>query len=97
MVLEMEHDMKCRTCKAHCKWAGEEESDHGKCLVGYVPVTNEDRVKSMSAKELAELFKSPLFFDKPWCTLHESPCRHLNDDGFHCAECLVDWLEKEAE
>ena len=39
---------RCKTCKARCVYAGRcETSVHGKCLVGYVPITNADVVRSM--------------------------------------------------
>ena len=46
--------MKCKTCKSSCAWAGKEESEHGKCLVGYTPITNADRIRSMTDEELAD-------------------------------------------
>ena len=59
------------------------------------PQTNADRIRAMSDEELAEFFKSPLFFNKPWCCLHEKPCRHLDRKEFLCAECLLEWLKQE--
>lgn len=59
--------------------------------------TNADRIRAMTDEELAELFKSPLFFNKPWCCLHENPCRHLDSKEFKCAECLLDWLKEANE
>ena len=59
------------------------------------PMTNADRIRAMSDEELAEFFKSPLFFNKPWCCLHEKPCRHLDRKEFLCAECLLEWLKQE--
>ena len=50
--------MKCKTCKSSCVWAGKEESEHGKCLVGYKPITNADRIRSMTDEELAEFFET---------------------------------------
>ena len=77
----------------------------GSGKVAYVPVvvnakqskpqTNADRIRAMSDEELAEFFKSPLFFNKPWCCLHETPCRHLDRKEFLCAECLLEWLKQE--
>lgn len=45
--------MECKTCKSHCVWAGQEKSEFGKCLVGYTPKTNADRIRSMTDEELA--------------------------------------------
>ena len=44
--------MKCKTCKSHCVWVGQEKSELGKCLVGYTPITNADRIRAMSDEEL---------------------------------------------
>jgi hypothetical protein len=51
--------MNCKTCKSPCAWAGKEESEHGKCLVGYTPITNADCVRAMSDEELAEWLSCP--------------------------------------
>ena len=61
------------------------------------PRTKGDLVRSMPDEELAELFESPLFVNKPWCTLHEEPCRQLDSDEFMCSECLLNWLKQEVE
>lgn len=45
--------MNCQTCKASCVWVGKEQSEHGKCLVGYVPKTNAECIRSMTDEELA--------------------------------------------
>lgn len=45
----------CINCKSHCVWAGKDgEPEHKKCLVGYTPITNADRIRSMSDEELAK-------------------------------------------
>ena len=46
--------MNCKTCKSRCAWAGQEASGHGKCLVGYTPITNGDKIRSMSDYDLAD-------------------------------------------
>lgn len=87
----------CKNCK---RWTcGAQGTSHEMPIPcgNYIPPTNYDLVKKMSVEELAELFKSPLFFNKPWCCLHEEPCRHLDKKEFMCAECLLDWLRQEAK
>ena len=43
----------CINCKSHCVWAGKDgEPEHKKCLVGYTPITNADRIRAMSDEEL---------------------------------------------
>lgn len=60
--------------------------------------TNADLVRAMTDDELAEMFKGPLFFNKPWCCLHEHECRYVHEEGFmKCATCLLDWLKQEVE
>ena len=48
--------MNCKNCKARCYWAGQDvtKPDHGNCYVGYVPVTNADRIRAMTDRELAQ-------------------------------------------
>lgn len=58
--------------------------------------THYELVISKTPEELAELFKGPLFFNKPWCPLHDNPCRHLDKKEFLCETCLLDWLKEEA-
>lgn len=72
--------MKCKTCKSRCAWAGREASEHGKCLVGYTPMTNADRIRAMTDEELAEwmAINTDCFYckikDKNICSLDEGTC-----------------------
>ena len=52
--------MDCKTCKSHCAWVGKEQSEHGKCLVGYTPITNADRIRAMTDEEMAEFIADDL-------------------------------------
>jgi hypothetical protein len=61
------------------------------------PVTNADRIRSMTDEELAELFKS-------WiqdCGCNAVPCLELCEENIKnyghksCQECWLDWLRQE--
>ena len=43
--------MNCKNCKASCVHKGEDYG--GKCLVGYVPITNADKIRQKSDEDLA--------------------------------------------
>ena len=45
--------MNCKNCKASCVHKGEDYS--GKCLVGYEPMTNADKIRQMTDDQLAML------------------------------------------
>lgn len=84
--------MNCRNCKADC---AEKGTDHEKksCL-GYVPMTNADRIRSMTGEELAEFLAV-----KTDCV--NCPCRDGYDecdtaDGT-CQKQWLDWLKEEVE
>lgn len=50
-------ERNCKWCKARCVWAGKDvfSPEHGKCFVGYKPITWADKIRKMSDMELAEL------------------------------------------
>ena len=94
--------MTCKTCKSRCAWAGQEASEHGKCLVGYTPITNGDKIRSMSDYDLADWIAEIL-------TYHGGLYTHR--DRFECdQECplykccndqpsdnIEDWLKLPAD
>lgn len=47
----------CEKCKARCFWAGKHVTrpEHGKCFVGYKPITWADKIRKMTDMELAQL------------------------------------------
>ncbi len=75
---------RCKTCKARCVHAGHETSVHGKCLVGYVPITNADVVRAMSDKDLAK------FIERSDCPPHDGTC---DNDNITCSKCWLQWLQ----
>ena len=82
--------MKCKTCKAHCALVGKERDVNYKCLAGYVPITNADRIRQMSDEELAEMLKIGYAL---WC---DSSCLDNRMKGT-CKDCILEWLKKEVE
>lgn len=81
---------QCEHCKAHCIWRGSSYFPEHGCLVGYVPITNADRIRSMNDEELAKLFQVSGVCAKnkqdEWCDRHRD-----------CRACWLNWLKQEAE
>lgn len=74
----------------HCSWpefAGEPSNFKPK------PITNADRIRSMTDEELAEWFYSG---DLPWCNFEEDvvPCPY-EEMPDPCEHCLINWLKEE--
>lgn len=86
--------MKCKTCKSPCTWAGKEESEHGKCLVGYTPITNADRIRAMTDEKLAKQIAEWNQGDCP--TIGDCP---ETQNSFECEpwRCWLSWLRQETE
>ena len=86
--------MKCKTCKSSCAWAGKEESEHGKCLVGYTPITNADRIRAMTDEELDKFLGDVQWDVANYCggvtQKQEYPVPEQRGAWF-------DWLKQEAE
>ena len=72
--------MNCKKCKAHCAWVGKERDVNYKCLVGYVPITNGDRIRSMTDEEIEAWF---------WW-MHKEMMWYTDSHDF-----LRKWLKKE--
>lgn len=75
----------------HCSWpefAGEPSNFKPK------PVTNADRIRSMTDEELAEWI-----FDRVKCqNCHMLPCvKHVEDGNGNCKGLCIAWLKQEAE
>ena len=70
----------CRKCKSRCAWKGADGPDQGKCLVGYTPTTNADRIRAMSDEELAEWLATAI-------------ARHYNEDAVVASMDSVLWLK----
>lgn len=87
----------CPTCvyaKGICKKTGVEI----RTTTGYTyhtpkPITNADRIRSMTDEELAEWFYSG---DLPWCNFEEDvvPCPY-EEMPDPCEHCLLNWLKEE--
>lgn len=82
--------MNCKNCKADCAERG---SDRDKNCRGYIPMTNADKIRSMTDEELAEWFGGT-----------ESFCPTGYSESYWCDACpevctghWLDWLKVEAE
>lgn len=87
---------KCKNADRCEAWDIDKVRKTGKCEV-YKPITNADKIRSMSDEELAEFLEkfevcsNCEYMDKKRCTL-DNPCVH----GFAFAITLK-WLQSEAE
>ena len=81
--------MNCKNCKASCVHKGEDYS--GKCLVGYVPMTNAGKIRQMSDEDLAEWLWFKVGKCPPFdvCPKQSIPCE--------AKYCWLDWLKEEVE
>lgn len=86
---------QCEHCKAHCIWRGSSYFPEHGCLVGYVPMTNADRIRGMTDEELAE------FLDAEYWKLNQCKSDAPVDDETKecllpdCKGCWLDWLKQE--
>ena len=71
----------CKYCKADCALRGEENVKECK---GHIPMTNADRIRAMSDKELKEFLCSIL------------QCEFCKFEGWGGCE-LLEWLQQPAE
>lgn len=85
----------CETCKHHGV-----DDDFGLCDVcirpawakdNYEPLTNADRIRRMTDKELAAVLSWGSFV----CERQDGDCERL--ENFDCRECLLRWLRAPAE
>ena len=89
----------CKLCLADCAFKGK-DMKKGNCK-GYIPMSNADRIRSMSDEELADIF---LRADFCKCCEHEKDgvcnyiCAYPNIplyDG--CKQAALTWLQRPAE
>lgn len=83
-------DMKCINCNSYFNFDELYKRRIGEVLKPK-PVTNADRIRDMTDKELAEWYFKYFFPEAPYCTKEE--CVPEDD----CVECLTDWLKQEGE
>lgn len=75
----------CKYCKADCALRGEENLKECK---GHIPMSNADRIRSMTDEELAKILG-----DKCICP-PTSECAKMSGD---CVACWIQWLRQPAE
>ena len=86
----------CKYCKADCIFRGEQQTKECK---GYIPMTNADRIRSMSDEELAELFGS-IADDGKSCSLicgDLDKCKRNNSIERICKNHYLKWLKQPAK
>ena len=71
-------DEQCRRCKGNCRFIGLE--GEWACY-GFIPITNADRIRSMSDKELAKFLYHRQFHDERF--------------GYDTEGDILDWLKWE--
>lgn len=78
----------CKYCKADCALRGEENL---KECNGHIPMSNADRIRSMTDEELAELLLDG-------CRGAKCDCQPQNEFGsVNCFQCRLTWLQQPAE
>lgn len=72
------------------------ECEHNRAIDHYEPMTNADRIRNMSDKELAEfLVKVNTAYAEP-CMVSGGDCKHENTDK-DCKDCFIEWLQAEVK
>lgn len=75
----------CKYCKADCAMRGEEILKECK---GYIPMSNADRIRSMTDEELAELLLDG-------CRGSKCDAQPINEWGsVNCFQCRIKWLQQ---
>lgn len=83
-------DMKCINCNSYFNFDELYKRRIGEILEPK-PITNADRIRSMSDEELSSWYFSEFFKIVPYCTKEE-----CYQEG-PCEKCLLDWLKQESE
>ena len=81
----------CKTCKADCVYKGEAQKK--KCL-GYIPMTNGDKIRSMTDEELAKWLDYE-FGRCEWCDVEKIEAEDCSD--IDCTICIQGWLKQPHE
>lgn len=76
----------CRRYKKSCTGGLAKEQ----CEKIKLPLTNADRIRSMTDEELAKFIASGIPTD-----VCKDRCG--GDESFQCSECVLDWLKQEAQ
>ena len=78
----------CKYCKADCALRGEENL---KECNGHIPMTNADRIRSMSDEGLAKVLSAPCL----GCVVKNCRLHNYGSDG--CTAAFLKWLKQPAE
>lgn len=58
------------------------------------PITNADRIRSMTDEELAGILAMQRVVSPPWCA-ENYDCPYADQDPVRCDLCALDWLRQE--
>ena len=89
----------CDRCTADCRHERNPNEIVVKCGAYKLPMTNADRIRSMSDEELAMYIKELMFNDfKPACKKSAFfSAEHKPECDEDCASCLLHWLQQPEE
>ena len=89
----------CDRCAADCRHERNPNEIVVKCGAYKLPMTNADRIRSMSDEELAMYIKELMFNDfKPACKKSAFfSAEHKPECDEDCASCLLHWLQQPEE
>ena len=79
---------RCNPCKPTQPECG--ECEYAK------PITNADRIRSMSDEELAGILTMQSVVSPPWCS-ENYDCPYVEQDPVRCDLCALDWLRQEVD
>ena len=85
----------CKLCLADCAFKGK-DMKKGNCK-GYIPMTNADRIRSMSDEELAEFLERVHVDPCSACCDNLYWCRRNNAPEPVCKNHFLKWLQQPAE
>lgn len=87
-----EYVAKCTNCGHYFR-----REDFPMCVLEEAPkpITNADRIRAMSDKELAELFMQEYDCSDSFTCPVQHPCPPEKEAS--CRECFLDWLKEEAD
>ena len=89
----------CDRCAADCRHERNPNEIVVKCGAYKLPMTNADRIRSMSDEKLAMYIKELMFNDfKPACKKSAFfSAEHKPECDEDCASCLLHWLQQPEE
>jgi hypothetical protein len=87
--VDKETDEQCVRCKGNCGFIG--ITGMWACQ-GFIPLTNADRIRSMTDEELAMFFQH--IADCETCFVYKNECGR---EGYPCNQRFLEWLKSPAD